>query len=62
MVGKLNRQHENKAVHSGSVGLTDPSKYNIAASLSFSPNDIKDDEREDLQEGIAEKLLDIRSL
>jgi hypothetical protein len=61
MVGKLNRQLGNKAVHSGSVGLTDPSKYNITASLSFSPNDIKDDEREDLQEGIDEKLLDIRS-
>lgn len=46
---------------SGSVGLPDLSTYSLSASLSFSPNDIKNDEREDLQEAIDEKLLDIRS-
>lgn len=46
---------------STSLGLPDPSKYNLAASLSFSPADIKNDEQEDLQEEIDEKLVDIRS-
>jgi hypothetical protein len=46
---------------SASLGLPDPSKYNFAASLSFSPADINNDEREDLQEEIDEKIVDIRS-
>ncbi len=45
---------------SGSMGLPDPSDFNISASLSFSPSDIKDDEREDLEEAIGEKLVDIQ--
>jgi hypothetical protein len=46
---------------SASLGLPDPSKYNLAASLSFSPNDLKSDEREDLQQSIDETLVDIRT-
>jgi outer membrane protein TolC len=46
---------------SASVDLQDPSKFNLAASLSYSPNDLRKDEREDLQEKIDEKLVDIRS-
>ncbi len=46
---------------SGLVGLPDPSASRISASLSFSPDDVKDDEREDLREAIDEKLADIRS-
>jgi outer membrane protein TolC len=45
---------------SGSVGLPDLSAYSIGASISFSPSDIKDDEREDLEEEIDEKLVDIQ--
>ena len=44
----------------GSVGLPDLSVYSIGASISFSPGEIKDDEREDLEEAIAEKLMDIQ--
>jgi hypothetical protein len=46
---------------SASLALPDPSKFNLAASLSFSPGDLKSDEREDLQEEIDEKNADIRS-
>lgn len=45
---------------SGSLGLPDSSAWSVGASLSFSPGEIRDDEREDLQEEIDEKLLDIR--
>jgi hypothetical protein len=44
---------------SGSVGLRDASTYSLGASISFSPADIKDEEREDLNEAIDEKLVDI---
>ncbi len=46
---------------SGSVGLPDPSVSSISVSLSFAPNDIKDNDREEVQEAIDEKLLDIRT-
>jgi hypothetical protein len=45
---------------SGSMGLPDLSDYSIGASISFSPGDIKDEEREDLEEAIDEKLVDIQ--
>ena len=45
---------------SGAVGLPDLSAYSVGASISFSPGDIKDEEREDLQEAIDEKLVDIQ--
>jgi hypothetical protein len=45
---------------SGSVGLPDLSAYSIGASMNFSPGEIKDDEKEDLEEAIDEKLVDIQ--
>jgi hypothetical protein len=46
---------------SGSIGYSDFFTWSVSASLSFSPDDIKDDEWDDLQEAIDEKLIDIRS-
>ena len=45
---------------SGSVGVSDPSAYSIGASISFSPDDIQDEERTDLEEEIHEVLVDIQ--
>jgi len=45
---------------SGSLGVPDPSAYSIGASISFSPDDVKDEERTDLEEEIREVLVDIQ--
>ena len=45
---------------SGSVGVSDPSDYSVGASISFSPDDLKDEERADLEEEIREVLVDIQ--